>query len=441
MKVFILDVGKVGLPMAMRMLDDGHDVRLWMPPDKGGKPSPIGRGIVKVVPTWERSMDWADLIVMTDNMKLGDRIEPFFRKGYPIFGANKASAALELDRELGQDVLKKAGIDVLPYKTFSSYDAAIAYVVKEDKPFVSKPWGGNPDKSLSYVPKTPEDLISQLEHWKKQKLPGEFMLQEKVDGHEMAVGVWCGPQGFLPPINENWEEKRLLNGGLGPNTGEMGTIMRYVEKSKLFDKVLKPLEQEMVDRGYVGYVDVNCIITDDGTPWPLEFTMRFGWPHFNLCMNLHEVDSVEWMADLIDGQDSLRVKYDTTCLGVVMALKDYPWDLLPMEQSVGHPIRGLTPKILPYVHMSSVMRDTAPVRYAGKIAWKETYCTAGTYALVVTGLGETVTAAHDDAYAHVEKINWPPHKTYRTDIGARLEKDLPALQKLGYAKGMNYGKS
>jgi hypothetical protein len=35
-------------------------------------------------------------------------------------------------------------------------------------------------------------------------------------------------------------------GDLGPNTGEMGTIMR------LFDKVLRPLEDMLVRLGYVG---------------------------------------------------------------------------------------------------------------------------------------------------------------------------------------------
>jgi hypothetical protein len=39
----------------------------------------------------------------------------------------------------------------------------------------------------------------------------------------------------------------------------------------------------------------------------------------------------------------------------------------------------------------------------------------------------------------VDQIKIPSNMMYRTDIGCRLEKQLPALHKLGYAEGMTYG--
>jgi phosphoribosylamine-glycine ligase len=65
--------------------------------------------------------------------------------------------------------------------------------------------------------------------------------------------------------------------------------------------------------------------------------------------------------------------------------------------------------------------------------------TAGNYVVVVTGAGETVTAAHNAAYAVVGDVKWPSNVMYRTDIGKRLEAQLPVLHKLGYAKGITYG--
>jgi len=66
-------------------------------------------------------------------------------------------------------------------------------------------------------------------------------------------------------------------------------------------------------------------------------------------------------------------------------------------------------------------------------------CTAGVYPLVVTGTGTTVRAAAKQAYQAVGLIDWPSNVGYRTDIGKRLKKDLPLLQKHGFATEMNYG--
>lgn len=432
MKLLVVDTDKVGLPISMAALRAGHSVKLWQP---GGQ---IGTGIVDRVEDWKRWMGWADLVLLTDNSKLRDQMEVYFQRGYPIFGCNKQAAELELDREVGQNILQECDIETLPYETFTSYDDAIKYVLKTNKTYVSKPWGGNPDKSLSYVSRSPADMVFKLQRWKKEtKLKGKFMLQECVEGGvEMAVGGWFGPGGWNEPINENWEEKRLMNDGLGPNTGEMGTVMRYTEKSKLFKQVLEPVTEHLHELGYVGYVDMNCMIVG-GKPWPLEFTMRFGWPHFNLCMTLHDGDPVEWMLDLLHGKDTLRWKKDV-CVGVVMAHGDFPWDNMSTAQTSGFPLEGLKAKDLPDIRMTSVMRATAPMMVKGKVKEIDTYVTAGSYVLVATGLGATVEKAREVVYGITSDIKWPHDRIYRTDIGKRLEDMLPKLQQHGYALEIKY---
>ena len=439
MKVLVIDTERVGLPFSLLAQDWGHEVRLWMPREIGtGERSPIGQGLVDRPLEWEASMRWADLILLTDNCKLHDRLEPFFRQGFPIFGSNKAAAQLELDREVGIKVLEAAGIETLPYEVFTNWSAAIAHVKKTNETYVSKPWGGNPDKSLSYVSRSPADLVFKMEHWSRAgPMKGKIMLQKAVEGTEMAVGGWLGPEGWLRFFNENWEEKRLMNEGLGVNTGEMGTVMRYVRKSQLFLDVLEPCTQALIDLGYRGYVDMNCIIGEDGTPWPLEFTMRCGWPHFNLCLALHEGDPLDWMSALLEGKDRLKCKLDV-CVGVVMAHGDFPYGNFPPEKTVGFPIDGLTVKRRRSTWLTSVMESSAPVMSGGKVKTEETICTAGDYVLIATGLGGTVEEARESAYSTAWEINWPSNRMFRTDIGVRLEEQLPLLQKWGYAKGMEY---
>ena len=437
MKVLVIDQDLVGLPFSLQALRAGHDVLLWQAPEKG-KPTLIGNGLVDKVRDWKTKVNWADIIVMTDNSKYGAEIEPYFKRGFPIFGANQKAAALELDREVGQKVLEDAGIECLPFETFTSYDKAIEYVRRTGKTYVSKPWGGNPDKSLSYVSKSPAGMIYKLERWKRtQALKGKFLLQECIEGVEMAVGGWLGPDGWCEPINENWEEKRLMNEGLGVNTGEMGTVMRYVKKSALFDEVLKPCTDHLLELGYVGYVDMNCMVGKDGTPWPLEFTMRFGWPHFNLCLSLHKGDPVEWMAGLLEGKDLLRVKEDV-CVGVVLAHGDFPYGNFPQDEVSGYPLTGVKPSTAGRLHLSSVMWDKAPVMVGDKVETRETYCTAGEYVAIATGLGPTVEAAQESCYDLAWSIDWPSNRMFRTDIGCRLEDTLRELQRHGYAKGMKY---
>lgn len=431
MKILVVDTDRCGLPFTLRCIEAGHEVKLWMPKTR------IGEGMVERPATWQPHMAWADLIFITDNSKVIEAMEPYHRRGFPIFGPNKAGSELELDREAGQDCFAEHGIEVLGYKTFNNYDEAIRYVEKEGKPFVSKPWGGNPNKDLSYVPKTAEDLICRLRKWKTELPKAEFLLQEMVEGAEMAIGGWFGPGGWSQWLCESWEEKRLMAGGLGPNTGEMGTVVRYVKKSRLFEEVLKPVTETLERIKYVGYIDVNCLVDSGGVPWPLEFTCRPGWPLFNLQMALHKGDPARWMSDLLSGKDSLVCSEDI-CVGVVMAMGDFPWDNDPPEHVDGWPIRGLSKSTYPHLALSSVRLGTAPIAWKGKIVEAQVPVSAGSYVLVATGTGPSVEAARDSVYGICDEIYWPPHRIYRIDIGCRLEKDLPKLQAHGFARGMKY---
>jgi phosphoribosylamine-glycine ligase len=56
----------------------------------------------------------------------------------------------------------------------------------------------------------------------------------------------------------------------------------------------------------------------------------------------------------------------------------------------------------------------------------------------VTGSGGTVSLAAERAYKTVSKVRWPSYRIFRTDIGGRLEKELPLIQAHGFADGMEY---
>lgn len=438
MNVLIIDAQKQGLDFAMRCEDAGHTVRLWMPPEHSGEPCCIGQGIVDRPKDWKPSMKWADLIVLTDNSMYRSEIEPYCDGYWPVFGCNAKGAELELDREKGQAVLEEAGIDTADYEIFTSYDDAIDYVARNPQPYVSKPWGGDADKSITYVAKSAEEMIFKLQRWKKEKkLKGQFMLQQVIDGIEMACAGWFGSGGWQPWIEENWEEKKLMNGGLGPNTGEQGTVMRYVKRSKLFNEMLLPLTGYLHEIGYVGDIDMNCIIDKDGKAWPLEFTTRLGWPAFHLQLSLHEGDPARWMRDMLQGYSSLRCS-ENIGVCVVLTHGDYPHGDETHKHYEGYPIWGINPDRMDDLHFAEVQRGLAPRVVEGRVKEVGQYVTAGDYVLVATGQGRSVLQAADQAYLALDGINGLCNAQYRTDIGERLREELPVLQSFGYAEGMSY---
>lgn len=422
----------------MKCQDAGHSVRMYT-----GKPHKkhVGQGLIKKIEDWHDSMGWADLVFCPDNTRYLRELDEWRKRDRRkmIIAPSEAAAAWELDRLKGMKVFRDAGIAVPDCKEFSDYDAAIAYVKKEDRPFVSKPCGDEDDKSLSYVAKSPADLVFMLERWKKVgKLKGKFLLQEKIKGIEVAVGAWHGPSGFVDGWEVNFEHKKLMPGDHGPNTGEMGTVMQYVKDDALADALLKPLAKQLAKIDYVGDIDVNAIVDEEGNPWPLEFTMRPGWPAFNIQAPLIEGDPVEWLADIWEGKTKGPWLYDKISVGVVMAIPDFPYSKATQKDVCGLPLYGLDDVDMNDVHLCEVMRGEAPHDVDGRVVNGPAIVSAGDYILVGTGVADTVHDARRKVYSTLGKISMPGSPFYRDDIGERLKTGIPELQAHGFCSKMEY---
>jgi phosphoribosylamine---glycine ligase len=425
-RVLFFDQEYLSLNLVLRSIAWGHNVRVWQPPLSTGDQCPVGAGAVTRVLDWEPHMDWADLIINTGNAHYQGELSKYFATGFPLFATNQEAAAWELDRFVGQQVFEKAKIPTLQYEICNNIDQAIRYVKTQEDGCAIKPWGGSGDKSLSCLGKTGKECEYILRRWKEEgKGKGKLLCQARVEGIEMAAGGWFGPGGWSEPINETWEHKKHLAGDLGCNTGEQGSVLRYTKRSKLFHRVAKPLTDALHKIGFVGNCDVNCIIDEDGRPWPLEFTMRMGWPAMNILTALHQGDPIVWMKDLLEGKDTLRVS-DEIALGVCMTHGNYPFKARTWAEDTGYPISGITTRNWDKIAPQHMRR--------GAESWE----TAGEYVCVVTGTGDTVRSASRAAYNVADAIRWPSNPGYRNDIGRRLSTALPRLQSFGYAEGVRY---
>lgn len=435
MKILLIDTSAFFVDFAMRCEAQGHEVRVFVAPDEKtfGRTS-IGDGLIHKVPSWEGSMKWADLILVSDNCRYMKLLEGWRRRGFPIFSANMEGTSWEMDRLKGQEVLEQAGIECLPCLKFSNYDQAIAHQkANMDVRYVCKPCK-DVDKALSYVSKSGKDMIFMLEHWKRTiKKPCPFIFQEFCPGIEVAVGGWVGKNGFLGHVLENFEFKKLMNGEKGPNTGEMGTVMKYVQfnESLLAQQLLAPVEMELVRGGYTGYIDVAVMLGTEGDRKgmlnPLEFTSRHGWPLFNIQQVLHG-DVANWMLDAVEGRDTFMPHPDIA-LGVFIGMPDFPGHAMKEEELSGFPIWGLNEKNRYFFHPFNMKLGEGIDDKGAKVPMM---VSAGNALATVTGIGKSVSLAKKMAYKHVGELEIPNSPMYRTDIGDRLEEQLPILQKYGY---------
>jgi phosphoribosylamine--glycine ligase len=157
------------------------------------------------------------------------------------------------------------------------------------------------------------------------------------------------------------------------------------------------------------------MIDNSGTPKVIEYNCRFGDPETQPILMRLQSDLVALCNAALDGQlDQVETRWDTrAALGVVLAAGGYPGDY-----AKGLPISGLE---------NAENSATAKVFHAGTAEKDGQVVTAGGRVLCAVGLGDTVSAAQQCAYAQVKHIHWEG-MFYRSDIGycaVAREKDLP----------------
>jgi len=411
--------------IAWQVAKEGHAVKYYI---RSASERDIGDGFVEKIEAWEPETDWADVIVFDDTLGHGALASELRGRGKRVVGGTPYTDRLEDDRSFGQEELKRAGVNILPYREFDDFDSAIDYVKKNPDRYVIKPSGeaGNVKRRLFVGDEEDgEDVVRVLEAYKKS-FPDEikiFQLQRRVTGVEVAVGAFFNGQEFALPINVNFENKKLFPGNIGPSTGEMGTSMFWSGPNRLFSSTLKKMEPLLAREGYVGYVDLNCIVNGQGI-YPLEFTSRFGYPTIMIQQEGMTTPIGEFLYELAGGNlNRFKVKNGFQ-IGVRIVVSPFPFDDPATFNSVSKNAAILFKKGIPEeVHIEDVKQIGGQWYVAG---------TSGVV-LVVCGLGPTMRQAQAQAYARIRNI-MIPDMYYRDDIGERWFEDHDRLHTWGYLR-------
>lgn len=210
--------------IAWQVIREGHEARYFI---ESSTDQDIGDGFIPKTDDWQKDVEWADVIVFDDVLGMGKKAQKLRKEGKLVVGGTAYTDMLEDDRSFGQEELKKAGVSILPYQNFSSFDESIEYVKNNPGRYVIKSsLDAQNIKQLLFVGEEEDgrDVIQLLEAYKKSlsKKIKLFLLQKRVVGVEIGVGAFFNGKEFVYPINVNFEHKKLFPGDIGPATGEMG---------------------------------------------------------------------------------------------------------------------------------------------------------------------------------------------------------------------------
>ncbi|MEK6743147.1 MAG: phosphoribosylamine--glycine ligase [Nitrospirota bacterium] len=341
-------------------------------------------------------------------------VDEFQKAGLRIFGPARNAAEIEANKAFTKDLMKNYHIPSAEYGTFTERAAAEAYVRSKGAPIVVKAAGLAAGKGV-VVAETVEEAVNALDMIMTKKIFGAagdvVVVEECLKGEEASFMAFTDGKTVVPMASSQ-DHKRVFDADKGPNTGGMGAyspapvVTKQIER-QVMDKVMNPTVRAMEKEGrlFKGILYAGLMI-HNGEARVLEFNARFGDPETQPVMARLDSDLIDIIEAILDGKlATVPIKWKTdSAVCVVMASGGYPGNY-----DKGREIRGLD--------QASALKNVM-VFHSGTALKNGKIVTDGGRVLGVTGLGPTVAAAIDNAYAGVREISFDGAH-YRRDIGAR----------------------
>lgn len=204
----------------------------------------------------------------------------------------------------------------------------------------------------------------------------------------------------------------------------MGTSMFWSEPNKLFNQTLGKFEAKLAEEGYVGYIDLNCIVNGYGI-YPLEFTARIGYPTIHIQQEGILMPAGEFIWNLATGADFEFKTRRGFQVGVVLVVPPFPFEDKRLFEMSSKDTAVVFKKHHngDGVHLGDVKLVNDEWIVAGYMG----------VAAVVVGTGQTMKQAQQQAYSRIQNVIIS-NMYYRTDIGDRWAEDSDKLHNWGYLR-------
>ncbi len=348
------------------------------------------------------------------------------RMQVPTLGDGSLEHLLEDDREFGIKSMEECGINVPPYERFNTASEAKAYLKKNDRPFVFKPFtvgGTTQDTATTYVAKSAQDLIEFIDPLWDAAKHAPFILQEFIQGTEIGTEAFFNGTDFFL-ITGTLEEKKFMNDNKGPNTGCSGNLVFAMhEDMHIFKEGLEKARNFLASTGFRGIIDLNTIVTENMI-YGLEWTPRFGYLCCPTIATMYGDGYAELLLDIATGK-SPHIKWGGGSFGsaVTLSIPPYPTEIR-IPKAKGIPIEG--------IDIEDLKQFTQTYLFDAMVEGKK-LVTSGNYGYI----GAVLSAAHsiEATFAQLEgrisKIQIP-NCQLRTDIHKATLKRYTQLQEWNY---------
>lgn len=358
-----------------------------------------------------------DLVVVGPEDPLVNGIADFFAsdeslKNVGLIGPSAEGARLEGSKDFSKEFMQKHNIPTALYKTFTkdSLEEGLNYVSSHPLPVVLKADGLAAGKGViiaqSYD-EARETLKAMLVDAKFGEASSRVVIEQFLDGIELSVFVLTDGESFkiLP---EAKDYKRIGENDEGLNTGGMGAVspvpfadadfMKKVEEQVVIPTV-NGLKAEAID--YKGFIFIG-LMNMNGDPYVIEYNVRMGDPETQVVLPRIKSDLLDLLtatANVTLRDVSFEIE-DDTATTVVMVSGGYPG-----SYPKGHQISGIDD-----------VKDATVFHAGTKLSEQGEILTNGGRVLAITGKGDSVENALENAYNGIAKITWQ-EEYHRRDIG------------------------
>jgi phosphoribosylamine---glycine ligase len=233
-----------------------------------------------------------DLVVIGPEAPLvagvGDAVRA---RGIPVFGPDRAAAALEGSKNFAKRIMDVAGVPTGRSVRATTLDEVAAALDDLGAPHVVKADGLAAGKGV-IVTESRQDALAHAEHFLQQ---GEILVEEFLGGPEVSLFFLADGHDVLP-LSPAQDYKRVGDGDAGPNTGGMGAYSplpwlddSFGSEAAFVDEVrrtialptIRTLEAEGTP--FAGLLYCGLVLTPAGIR-VIEFNARFGDPETQVVL-------------------------------------------------------------------------------------------------------------------------------------------------------------
>ncbi|HEV2302531.1 MAG TPA: phosphoribosylamine--glycine ligase [Stellaceae bacterium] len=336
-------------------------------------------------------------------------------EGIPAFGPSAAAAALEGSKGFAKDLCASAQIPTATYRRFRNAKRAKAFIAEKGTPIVVKADGLAAGKGVTVAFDLGEAYRAVDEALSEGRFGAagtEIVVEEFLAGEEVSFFALVDGEHVLP-LAAAQDKKRVGESDTGPNTGGMGAyspalILTPDLEGTVMERIVLPTVAAMrkAEQPFKGVLYAGLMLTPEG-PKLLEYNVRFGDPEAQvLVMRLYG----DLLPALIAARDGVLKSFDLrwreeAAVCVVMAAKGYPG-----TPHVGGEIRGLA---------AAASDPAVKIFHSGTRRAGDRIIAQGGRVLGITALGRDLAAARINAYAAIDRIDWP-EGFCRRDIGLNV---------------------